>query len=486
MKQKWLVAVVALVLITCMALCCACSPRDDYEQEYKLDGGTKAIIILPGLLASGMYDSETQEPIWDPFTTDDVDVLEFVGAYDEEHTDITINSIIKQDLSLLLTLMGQIGHHEEGNILQRIMCDVNGDPLWPTTVGVDYDSYDGHIRYGALNSYKQLATLLEEQYGDEYDVVVFNYNWTLDTRKASQDLAKMMKERNYTHSVLIGHSMGGLVASGYMAMSAENRARVDKFVSIATPFYGSYMVNNYYEDPYGWKDMIRDMLEGADLTSLLGETLGTIVYNNLSNTLDDIYESYILPLLFNMTSMYNLLPSPELMTTSAAMGDAHYGFEVDGETVSADDLYDWYCTRAWSTVEPTAALDEVADLPTRKAMLDWQAYRDSFYVAKPDDYVCANGVRAEDGKVFVTDLVDTYYIAGVGVMTATCMMVDDDGVTAFYTDRGDGTVPLWSATHGLPMDNEKVYIVEGVEHVPVGCLFAGDSEQRQYLLEILG
>ena len=127
----------ALVLIVCLLVSvAACTPKTDnadnsvvYEEEYKLTDGKKAIIIIPGLLASGLYDKETEEALWDPIKSDEVDLLEFMGVYDETHVNITIDTLLEEWLDLFDYAADVIGDTDK-SIMRRIMCDENGDLTW--------------------------------------------------------------------------------------------------------------------------------------------------------------------------------------------------------------------------------------------------------------------------------------------------------------------------------------------------------------------
>lgn len=451
--KRWIALALGLALVLTLAL--AACQNNTRPEEYKLTGGQKAIIILPGLLASGLYDSATGEMLWDPFAEDDLDLLIVMGAYPDKE----IGDFIDQFDNIFVAAEYAVDclndDPDNPSILRRIMCNEDGDPAYPTVVGVPYES-EVHQRYGALNSYRSMAQNLEALYGDQYMVRVFNYNWLTDTRLAAQQLSDYMHDNNITESILVAHSMGGLVGTEYLAMSAENRARVDKFVTIATPFYGSYSVNDWFEDSSFLKDMAVPALQSYGLGSF-------------ADNFQQFYDNVVIPMLYNMTSMYQLLPSAELMDLAARDGVG--GIVADGRAVEAAQLYDFYCTRAWSTLAPTdPAL--AATLPLRKQMQDWPAYREGLYVTKGAD------------RVFAADLVDSYYIAGTGVDTALGVVYTADGMTDVYGSEGDGTVPFVSATRGQAVDNQHIFVTHGVSHIVLGCYW--DGEQAQYLQQIIG
>ena len=70
--MKKFLCILLIVVLVCLAVCCftACNAKTDET----------AIIILPGLLASGLYDGETGEPIWDPLTSNEIFMDMFVNG----------------------------------------------------------------------------------------------------------------------------------------------------------------------------------------------------------------------------------------------------------------------------------------------------------------------------------------------------------------------------------------------------------------------
>lgn len=470
--KRWLI--IGMLMVMIMVICMGCgtlgAQKGDatatvqYEREYKLTDGKKAIIIIPGLLAGGLWDVETQEPLWDPVKSDEVDLLEFMGVYDETHVNITVDSLAGEFLDLF-DYVGDVLSDNENSIMRRIMCDDKGDPA-PHVAGVPMD-YPGHLRYGAMNSYKWWAEGLRQLYGDEYEVVVFNYNWLTDTRYAVRDFAEFMRAGNYTQTILIGHSMGGIVANQYLAMGAQNRARVDKFIAVAVPFYGSYMATSTLENPYVFMDLINwaldsDMIKGNEL-------LAKLDFTALKEKVTKLYDDMIIPFLYNMKSIYQLLPSAELLSLQAEIEGQ--GTFYNGERVAAEDLFHWYCTRPFTSDTPLAEEAAMQTLSTRDIFADWQTYRDGFYVDKPE------------GKVFACDLVDTYYVAGTGTTTELGMTITAQSRTAVSGSMGDGTVPLLSATRGLNADNDHVFLVDGETHIPMGTHW--DGGQMQAVMQII-
>ena len=467
--KKFAIVIIMILALTFTLVGCDLGGNKNntptYPQEYKKTGGTKAIIIVPGICASGMYLTEEVEdpddpdqtitvkrPIWDPLTIDDVDMLEFLGTYleeGEEFNPLTLNTVQAvmsdwNELQAVLKLASDMFLCKEGNLFDLIGSDEDGKAKYDVK-GIDWfdPEFPGHARNGALNACKQLIEGVQELVGDEYEVVMYNYNFTQDNREAVEGLTKLMNDHNYTESIIIAHSMGGLVTTGYLAASADNRARIDKFISLGAPYYGSFMAAEIYEDPYSWKQLLLDMLgEYEDMVP----SMFSSVYDMVVENLDTMFDEVVVPTLYNMTSVAQLLPTGDMLDLFEANGQV--AVKVDGQVLSGDELYNWYCTRKWAKNSSNAV---------RKSMVDLPSYRDSLYA------------DTADGRVFGADLVDTYYVAGNNVATTNGIEITDNGVVSTTTMAGDGIVSLLSATRGKAEDGEHVFYLDGWGHIPLGC-----------------
>lgn len=110
-------------------------------------------------------------------------------------------------------------------------------------------------------AYDNIIEELRDGLGDADDrpvpVYPFPYDWrqpldhTVGELKAfvNEVIARTLLMRHYHLDsgyrrnptvILVGHSMGGLVITGYLQQSAQGQARVSKVVTLATPFQGSF------------------------------------------------------------------------------------------------------------------------------------------------------------------------------------------------------------------------------------------------------
>jgi pimeloyl-ACP methyl ester carboxylesterase len=149
---------------------------------------------------------------------------------------------------------------------------VDHDQVW-SVLKKNYDRvalHPGNIKYEAQEpsmvrpgqifdiAYKELIEELRYNLKEKEDLDVpvfpFGYDWRMPLEIAEKDLDAYINEviertkllRHYHYQGygdspkvnLIGHSMGGLVITGYLANKGEN-APVNKVVTLATPFKGS-------------------------------------------------------------------------------------------------------------------------------------------------------------------------------------------------------------------------------------------------------
>ena len=107
-KKKFLgkalsfIIVLTIVLSISIALC-ACDSHDEPQQE------KKAIIIVPGILASALYNEETDKAIWDPFPlAEDIDIMSFMGGTETGIGDGVAALLSKYKISDIIGLVNEI------------------------------------------------------------------------------------------------------------------------------------------------------------------------------------------------------------------------------------------------------------------------------------------------------------------------------------------------------------------------------------------
>jgi hypothetical protein len=168
---------------------------------------------------------------------------------------------------------------DNASIFQRLA--LQGDGVTPAISGTNV-TVGGALRNWPVNFYGALIQNLTQMgYVEGKSLFVFAYDWRLDL--ASQlplldnIVNSVLTQNNASKVILIAHSMGGLIAEGYVLSSNARAQKVDSIISMGTPYWGSPLA--YY-------------------TAVNGYTFGNPRVNPLQMKL----------LGQNMTSLYELLP----------------------------------------------------------------------------------------------------------------------------------------------------------------------------------
>lgn len=261
--------------------------------------------------------------------------------------------------------------------------------------------------YGVLNYYGPLCTMLEENYGDTYDVLFFPYDWRLSNASSAASLAIAINN-SYDEVILIAHSMGGLVASKYLANSSVNRNKVDKLITLGTPYTGT---------PH-----LIYVAETGDFNSVLS-VLG--------------YEPTIKNLMQNFHCTYQLAPTTRYQN--------NYGTYIKSGTTtySGNAARNFYSTRPWAMVNGAT-----------KTMYSTAT---TFH----------SGLIVSGEHIANSNLVDTYKIVGIGKDTASMLVYDANGtfVNVEVNNSGDGTVPRYSASNTQSISSANQVYTVSADHM---------------------
>lgn len=114
-------------------------------------------------------------------------------------------------------------------------CDENGKSIRNLTPETRVNG----TKYGILNTYKSLCESLQKSFGNQYDVVFFPYDWRMSCATSGAELQKFIDNAGYSKVVLVAHSMGGLVSCSYLGRDTKNESKVEKLITIGTPYLGS-------------------------------------------------------------------------------------------------------------------------------------------------------------------------------------------------------------------------------------------------------
>jgi pimeloyl-ACP methyl ester carboxylesterase len=319
---------------------------------------------------------------------------------------------------------------EFGSSLQNmylLKCDDNGEPLYDNVHVAGWDDKE-LWRYGANlkvapgpgqkigegDVLKQLTLDLTEEYGDEYEVRVYQYDWRMDLRGLGEELENFIEEQGYTEVVLITHSMGGMVASHYLARSQENIDKVKLFIPIACPFLGSVEIYSYMES---------GGFPGFDDLQIGGLKLDPSEITGFGNTI---------------VSVYQLFPHPELYESYP---EGKSPLTVQNTALSYEEAMNVLKTREWAQKDNSPGIRPQFNLidESRSALYD-------------------------DEGVHAALRANTFIIATTGMNTRYIINYTSGDIDGEYdnfnvvesenkTISGDSVVPLYSAALGL-VDND--------------------------------
>ena len=309
---------------------------------------------------------------------------------------------------------------EPSEKLDRILslkCDSNGDSINDVVVR--------NNKYGADNTYKTLYDYLEKEFSNEYTIEFFAYDWRLSNAISATTLNTFINEKGYDNVILVCHSMGGLVASSYLSLGETQRNKVKQVIMLGSPLLGTSIV------PYLWgkEDInVTGLLNGMGIPAWVQEliALGALYYNAL-----DLF-------LCNFRSLYEMFPSQEYFESSYA-GKSY----LVTSFIGANDLE---ITTYYDT------MIRLADyLPCFKTNHLYSA--EAFHASVYSD------------SSHITELVDTYYIAGYNISTINKIEYDMwDWNVYDNTILGDSLVATWSATIG-DRTTDRTFFAENVDHM---------------------
>jgi len=370
---------------------------EDVETEHN-----KAVIILPGIAGSELVAGEDfdgnightgfikeNDNVWLPVDLDSLKnaLLERIAANMTKA--VVWEKIQELDIAMkLMDAISMLSMDAYGNSRYKL----NGKTVYPDDLMV-----------GALGTGTNMYKGLLEEFSDERDVVFFSYDWRYSTQTTAEELEAYINGHHYESVMLVCHSMGGIVASNYLARSTENRQKVEKIVTVGTPYGGS---------------------PKALFTFQTGKFLDVPI-------IDDLFKD----LAKNLPSVYELLPYQNAINA---------GYEYV------------------SLLDDSGNISGYGTDETNKMIEDNFNSRLLSKALKTEDKVYAGGQHIMNSAD-----VDLTIIAGTNCDTINKIYVNESGeaVKIGKSAAGDGTVPLWSAilSNGAYF-NHPIYLVNGVTH----------------------
>lgn len=389
------------------------------EFQFRIKVNKNAIIIVPGILGSELFVGGNNPYFAEHLPLFSSETINGLSTYqDGDSLQELISSAWGENLIDNITNVISIANLYNA-WSESMSCNDNGSSKYNVYVK-EYRSTDPatttNNNCGTGDAYLELYNKLFSAYSSKYSIDLFSYDWRLSNAISASKLDDYIEHHNYDKVILIAHSMGGLVASGYLSIGETQRNKVDKLVYLNSPLLGTpTIVNVWFNEDISFIESNFNNIPNVNALMTVYEVCTTI-----SDPLQN--------LICNYTSMYELFPSK-------------YHFQLTNTpyislTSSSESSY--------SVTEKTTYADTKALLPTILEGYDsslaqiGEAFHNSTYI---------------QGQ-HISTYVDAYYYDCIGENTISHLDYYED-YTDIYTcrltvdstsDNGDGLVLESSAT----------------------------------------
>ena len=348
-----------------------------------------AIIILPGMMGSQIYSDELIHGIDIGATSPEIYYSPGTRLWDP---DANLSAPWK---------------------VNAIAMDSSGLPKYATYVNAPLvnDANNPNYRYGAMDIYRNIYSQLYNDYYFDfgYDIILYEYDWRYDPYEVSLQLDTYISANDYKDVILVSHSWGGNVASYYISLGEIQRNKINKNISIATPYLGSVQLLYAYTT-----GMV------LEFNSVLDDFIDIIGFNDA-----------VKDVITNIPCSYAALP----IENGFVPYIKYAGYNSDTPIIVTDYVDTMVLLNAY--------------------MPNWNS--------SLADKVIANQYRLFTfGGKHITTLVDSYYIVGNGVSTKNMLnfSITDEGLLLndiVNNSSGDNTVTVQSATVNGTLLYNRVY-----------------------------
>lgn len=371
--------------------------------KVEVEGGKKAIIVVPGIAGTRLFSNE------------DVETKNYLpSAYnvDKHHFKFNAGHQFWEPYTSTVSNMLQSATTQQNKIQSEVMmliCDNNG----ASKISISPETPNRDSIKGAQGTYTKLVNDLTTEYGADYDVKFLGYDWRMSVSDAAASLENYINTNGYSDVILVCHSMGGLVASKYLTRSSENQTKVNKLITIGTPYLGAPKALYVLETGH--------LLNWAQSTFCMATPIKEVANN--------------------FDSVYQLLPTQnyfDLNDTTYVQYQNNNGFWGRKKTYK----YDYAQTknlingRSWAS--------------GKRFVGSAEAFASTLFV---------NGSH-------ITNTVDSYYVIGYGKDTILEVEEEFNKDGSFdsvhkltVTIGGDQTVPMISANIGGTADPDKTFYI---------------------------
>ncbi len=301
-----------------------------------------AIIIVPDIFASAFYEPSSAEGIWDPIATD-VDVVAAVRG------EISIEQIIgnfddEEKQSLIQIALESLAFRED-SLAYRLSMKQDGTPYDDKIEPMPF--YDNSLSYGVFGMYRQLAEGLKEEYGDKYEVRVFNWDWRQSPATEAVRLQEYINGSRFCGNILISHGQGSALVNQYLARNKNNRKNTAINIELAPTVFGNFDALAALVSP----DLYLDRLLGdVDVSAYNINVFGKPLTNDDVKTmlLNFLKKEEGCNFVTSNKALICMLPAPQLLASGQYDGSTG-GILVGNRALSsAEEIYAFYNTRPFA------------------------------------------------------------------------------------------------------------------------------------------
>jgi pimeloyl-ACP methyl ester carboxylesterase len=118
-----------------------------------------------------------------------------------------------------------------------------------------------------LHSWDSLLSKLGKNFFEKHDVYLFQYRWESHIKGNGKTLLDSVNARGLVNPILIGWSMGGLVARAYVAQGGG----FERLVTLGTPHLGSPLVSYAHIICWGNNPGVLDLAPGSEFLTWLNK-----------------------------------------------------------------------------------------------------------------------------------------------------------------------------------------------------------------------
>ncbi len=291
--------------------------------SFTIKVNNNAIIIIPGILGSELFVGNGNPYFEKDMPLFSKEILNGLASYQDGDT---VQDLIPSNWwDGLKNIPSAVRLFNAWS--DSMSCNDTGSSKYDVCVK-EYRSADPSTRIGnhcgTGDAYLTLYNKLVATYSGEYSIDMFSYDWRLSNAVSASKLDEYIEYHNYDKVILIAHSMGGLVASGYLGLGASQRDKVEHVFYLASPLLGTPTIANV------WYNEDISFVENT-----IANTFGISVedFNRVYKLITDIADP-IKNLICNYVSIYELFPSAYYfqLTGAAYMSESFTTIIIGGET----------------------------------------------------------------------------------------------------------------------------------------------------------